>query len=59
MSEIGLGDIVKKMTTSVGIRPCNKCEERRKKLNRYKVNFSPVEGLMDRLKNMTNPNRES
>jgi|TARA_Y100000310_G_C20323051_1_gene641688 hypothetical protein len=30
----GIGDTVKKVTNAVGIPTCNKCEERRKKLNR-------------------------
>ena len=30
----GLGDVVKKVTNAIGIPTCNKCEERRKKLNR-------------------------
>ena len=59
MSEMGLGDMIKKMTSSVGIEPCGGCKKRAEKLNKYKVNFSPVEGLMNRLKSMTNPNRES
>lgn len=55
MSEMGLGDIIKKMTSSVGIKPCGGCKKRAEKLNRYKVNFSPVEGLMNRLKNLAKP----
>lgn len=29
----GLGDIIKRLTSAVGVKPCSKCEERRKKLN--------------------------
>lgn len=29
----GLGDIIAKITKSVGIKPCDKCEKRRKWLN--------------------------
>ena len=29
----GLGDIIKRLTNAVNIPTCNKCEERRKKLN--------------------------
>ncbi|HXB91215.1 MAG TPA: hypothetical protein VNU72_02955 [Puia sp.] len=31
---VGLGDIVKKVTTSMGIRPCKGCERRARQLNR-------------------------
>lgn len=31
--DVGLGDLIKKMTTAVGIKPCSGCEERAKKLN--------------------------
>lgn len=30
----GLGDVIKAVTEAVGIKPCEKCEERRKKLNK-------------------------
>lgn len=30
----GLGDVIKAVTEAVGIKPCEGCEERRKKLNR-------------------------
>tara|TARA_Y100000310_G_C20502006_1_gene724480 strand:- start:90 stop:272 length:183 start_codon:yes stop_codon:yes gene_type:complete len=29
----GLGDIIKRLTGIVGVKPCSKCEERRKKMN--------------------------
>jgi hypothetical protein len=32
--EIGLGDIVKRMTYAAGIRPCGGCEKRAAALNR-------------------------
>ena len=31
---IGLGDIVKRVTTSVGFRPCSGCQKRAEALNR-------------------------
>jgi hypothetical protein len=31
--EVGLGDVVKRLTTSVGIRPCTACERRAAALN--------------------------
>ena len=30
----GLGDVIRAVTEAVGIKPCDDCEERRKKLNR-------------------------
>lgn len=30
----GVGDVIKAITTAIGITPCSECEERRKKLNR-------------------------
>jgi hypothetical protein len=38
--EIGLGDAVKYVTSSMGIRPCGGCERRAQTLNRWFV-FSP------------------
>ena len=38
--EIGLGDIIKRMTYKMGIEPCNSCEKRAELLNRHFV-FSP------------------
>jgi hypothetical protein len=32
----GLGDTVAKLTKAVGIKPCGKCEARRRKLNRWR-----------------------
>ena len=31
---IGLGDVVKRLTTSVGFRPCSGCQKRAEALNR-------------------------
>jgi hypothetical protein len=33
--EIGLGDVIKRATAAVGIRPCGGCEERATGLNRW------------------------
>jgi hypothetical protein len=33
--EIGLGDVIKRATSSVGIRPCADCERRAAVLNRW------------------------
>lgn len=30
---IGLGDVVAAITTAMGVKPCESCEERRKRLN--------------------------
>jgi len=38
--EIGLGDVVKRATTSLGIRPCGGCQKRADALNR-RVVFIP------------------
>ena len=35
--EIGLGDAIKRVTHSVGIRPCGGCERRAAALNRWLV----------------------
>jgi len=37
--EIGLGDLIKKTTYSVGIKPCGGCEKRAAALNRW-MSFS-------------------
>jgi hypothetical protein len=37
--EIGLGDLVKKTTYAIGIRPCGGCEQRAAALNRW-ITFS-------------------
>jgi hypothetical protein len=33
--EIGLGDLIKKTTYAMGIKPCNGCESRAAALNRW------------------------
>jgi hypothetical protein len=38
--EIGLGDVIKNATRSIGIPPCNACERRAKELNRW-ITFRP------------------
>ncbi|MEU7603948.1 hypothetical protein [Streptomyces sp. NPDC041003] len=38
--EIGLGDVVRKVTSAVGITPCGGCSERARRLNDWMV-FSP------------------
>ena len=35
--EIGLGDVIKKVTSSVGIQPCGGCARRAAALNRWMV----------------------
>ena len=35
--EIGLGDAIKRVTSSMGIRPCGGCERRAAALNRWVV----------------------
>ncbi|WHZ25539.1 MAG: hypothetical protein OJF51_000334 [Nitrospira sp.] len=35
--EIGLGDVIKRATTYMGIRPCGGCERRAAALNRWMV----------------------
>ena len=35
--EIGLGDVVKRAPSSIGIRPCGDCEGRAAVLNRWSV----------------------
>jgi hypothetical protein len=37
--DIGLGDLIKRATSAVGIRPCGGCAERAAKLNQW-VTFS-------------------
>ena len=41
--EIGLGDVIKRATSYVGIKPCGGCEGRAAALNR-RVVFSPWRG---------------
>ena len=38
--EIGLGDVIKRATSTFGIRTCGGCEKRAQRLNRWVV-FSP------------------
>jgi hypothetical protein len=38
--EIGLGDVIKKITTRVGFKPCGGCQRRAAALNQWLV-FSP------------------
>jgi len=33
--DIGLGDVIKRATSTVGIRPCGSCEQRAAALNRW------------------------
>lgn len=35
--DIGLGDVIKRVTSSVGIKPCSGCERRAATLNRWFV----------------------
>jgi hypothetical protein len=35
--DVGLGDVIKRGTYAVGIRPCNRCERRAAALNRWMV----------------------
>ena len=41
--DVGLGDVVKRMTYAVGLRPCGGCERRAATLNRWLV-FSGRQG---------------
>ena len=36
-NEIGLGDVVKRVTYAIGIEPCRRCEKRAAALNRWMV----------------------
>lgn len=36
-TEVGLGDVIKRATSLVGIRPCGSCTERAASLNRWMV----------------------
>ena len=40
--EIGLGEMVKRITTSLGARPCARCDERAARLDRW-LRFAPAE----------------
>lgn len=35
--EVGLGDVIKRATSTIGIRPCGGCERRAAVLNRWLV----------------------
>jgi hypothetical protein len=35
--EVGLGDVVKRVTYKIGIKPCGGCEQRAAALNRWMV----------------------
>jgi hypothetical protein len=35
--EVGLGDVIKRATSTIGIRPCGGCERRAAALNRWLV----------------------
>lgn len=35
--EIGLGDMVKRVTSTIGVRPCGRCDRRAAVLNRWIV----------------------
>ncbi|HKC62400.1 MAG TPA: hypothetical protein VKB86_02125 [Pyrinomonadaceae bacterium] len=35
--EIGLGDVIKRATSSIGIKPCGGCQRRAERLNRWIV----------------------
>jgi hypothetical protein len=35
--DVGLGDVVKRMTYAVGVRPCGGCEQRAAALNKWVV----------------------
>jgi len=41
--QIGLGDLVKQLTYSLGIKPCGGCETRANALNRF-ISLSPPNG---------------
>ena len=32
--DVGLGDSVKRLTTAIGIKPCDECKQRAEKLNK-------------------------
>lgn len=38
--EVGLGDVIKRATHAVGIKPCNGCQRRANTLNRL-IRFAP------------------
>ena len=36
-TEVGLGDVIKRVTSRAGVRPCGPCRERAARLNRWLV----------------------
>jgi hypothetical protein len=36
-AEVGLGDVIKRTTSAIGVRPCESCSERAARLNRWLV----------------------
>ncbi len=40
-SRVGLGTLIKKVTTAIGIKPCGGCRRRAKKLNKLVSNINP------------------
>jgi hypothetical protein len=36
-TEVGLGEVIKRATSAVGVRPCGSCRERAASLNRWMV----------------------
>jgi hypothetical protein len=38
--EVGLGDVIKRATSAIGIIPCTGCERRAAALNRFKFVFT-------------------
>ena len=39
-TEIGAGDVIAKVTTALGIKPCSPCQKRREQLNQA-LKFTP------------------
>ena len=39
-TETGAGDLIAKVTTALGIKPCSPCQKRREQLNQ-KLKFTP------------------
>jgi hypothetical protein len=37
---VGLGDVIKRVTSAIGVRPCEACAERAERLNKW-VAFQP------------------
>jgi len=38
-NHLGLGDLIRKATGAMGIKPCDGCEKRRKSLNRWEFRW--------------------